>query len=62
MLIEQHQNFLKPFALRVLYIKFETLGSPRVLKTLCLDYTCRIQNKFYLEVGHRGSIIIKTKE
>ena len=31
-------------------------------KILCLDYTCRIQKNFYLEVRHRGSIIIKTKE
>ena len=38
------------------------LGSPSALKTLCLVYTCRIHNNIYLEVGHRGSIIIKTKE
>ena len=31
------------------------------LSPLCLNYNCRIQKKFYLEVSYRGLFIVKTK-
>ena len=47
---------------RVLCIKFETLGSPRVLNSLPRLHLTEFKSNFYLEVGHRGTIIIKTNE